>query len=115
MPEEGILDKIKLFLGIKGQEEDAVLGVVLESVEEAILNYCNLQELPEGLYYTVVRMAIDVYRNECPGEKEIFQGVSSVSVGDTKTSFASAGDAGYLSGVLKEYKRQLNRYRKVGF
>ncbi|MFQ9651215.1 MAG: hypothetical protein ACLRZZ_14165 [Enterocloster sp.] len=40
--------------------------------------------------------------------------VSSISEGDTSTSFTSAADA-LSGGILKDYQGQLNRYRKLGW
>ena len=45
------LERLKALLGIQPEEtgKDAVLAFVLDAVQETILNYCNLDELQEGL------------------------------------------------------------------
>ena len=90
------LGKIKALLGIPEADtsQDILLQFAMDDVRETILNYCNLDELPEGLTCTAYRMVI------------------SISEGDTSTSFTSAGDA-LAGGGLKDYQGQLNRYRRV--
>lgn len=107
------VNKLKGLLGIpKGDAtQDAALQFILEDVDETIRNYCHLKETPPGLANTVYRMAIDLYRGERPGTGDAPMTVSSMSEGDTSTSFKSTSDA-LKGGILKDYIRQLNRYRK---
>lgn len=108
------LAKIKELLGIAAKDapQDISLQFVLDCVEETVLNYCNLKELPEGLTNTCYRMAIDLYRYEKPSEAGVPLRVSAITEGDTSTSFSVLSDA--LKGtVLKDYTRQLNRYRRI--
>lgn len=113
MPEK--LETLKRFLGISGEEQDAMLEFILLDIEETVKNYCNLEEVPEGLQHTVLRMAVDVYRNEKPGEDGVPVTVKSISEGDTSTSFGTVETSGYVETVLKDYRKQLNRYRRVVF
>jgi len=57
-------------------------------------------------------MAMDIYRNEKPGETETPQRVSSAQIGDTSTSFGTVS-ASFTDSLMKNYKSSLNRYRKV--
>lgn len=108
------LGKLKALLGIPEVDtsQDVPLQFVLDDVRETILNYCNVEELPSGLINTAYRMAIDLYRHSRPGAAEAPVKVSSITEGNTSTSFASAADA-LQGGVLADYKGQLNRYRKL--
>lgn len=108
------LSVLKGLLGIDGDNntQDIPLQFILDDVEETILNYCNLEELPAGLMNTAYRMAIDLYRYDQPGTGSAPVAVSSISEGDTSTSFTSAADA-LAGGILKDYCGQLNRYRKL--
>lgn len=110
------LGKLKKLLGIADADvsQDDSLEFIIEDVRETILNYCNLEELPKGLANTAYRMAIDLYRCDRPGEGSAPVNVSSISRGDTSTSFTSAADA-LSGGLLKDYREQLNRYRKIGW
>lgn len=108
------LGKLKGLLGIPKEDSsrDTILEFVMGDVEETVLNYCNLEELPSGLQSTVYRMAVDLFRGEKLGSEEAAARVTSISVGDTATTFANAADA-LNGGVLKNYQSQLNRYRKL--
>ncbi len=110
------IGKLKSLLGIAmgDTSRDIPLQFVLDDVRETILNYCNLKDMPQGLVNTAYRMAIDLYRYEQPGEGSAPTAVSSISEGDTSTSFINAANA-LQGGVLKDYKAQLNRYRKPGW
>ena len=94
--------------------QNVALQFLMEDVDETIRNYCNLKAVPAGLTSTSYRMAIDLYRYERPGDGEAPARVSSISEGDTSTSFTSAADA-LSGGILKDYQGQLNRYRKLGW
>lgn len=105
--------KLKALLGLtEEQEQEPALLFIMDNVREMILNYCSLEELPEGLNNTAYRMAVDLYRAEAIGEKEAALTVASVSEGDTGTSFGSSSDQ-IRGTILKNYQEQLNRYRRM--
>ena len=108
------LERLKELLGMKPGEtdNDAVLVFTMDTVQETILNYCNLDELPDGLVHTAYRMAVDLYRYEHPGEAAAPVMVKSISEGDTSTGFGDASEA-LKDSILKNYRTQLNRYRKL--
>lgn len=95
---------------------DNILDFILADVEEVIKNYCNVEEMPEGLEQTAYRMAVDLYRNENIGQEESASGpVSSLTEGDTSVSFRQYADEHFKDTVLKSYKPVLNRYRRILF
>lgn len=108
------LGKLKGLLGIPEDDhsQDILLQFTMDDVEETIQNYCNLDTVPPGLVNTSYRMAMDLYRYDHPGDADAPVTVASISEGDTSTSFSSASDA-LAGGILKDYRGQLNRYRKV--
>lgn len=109
---------LKQLLGLPAEEtsQDPVLQFILEDVQETILNYCNIKELPEGLTNTAYRMAMDLYRNETIGQEEAAAGpASSLTEGDTSVSFRAHADESFSNTILKNYRPSLNRYRKVVF
>lgn len=110
------IKKLKELLGIPEEDrsQDIPLQFVMDDVEETIRNYCNQKTVPAGLLNTSYRMAMDLYRYDRPGDTDGAVTVSSVSEGDTSASFTSAADA-LEGGVLREYRGQLNRYRKLGW
>ena len=107
------LEKLKLLLGITEDSKDIILQFIIADVEESIMNFCNIEEVSEGLYMTAYRMAIDLYRNENLGDESNPLGsISSISEGDTSTSFRSNATE-FKDSLLKDYKKQLNKYRKL--
>ncbi|MGL5715041.1 MAG: phage head-tail connector protein [Paraclostridium sp.] len=107
--------KLKKLLGISEDDitKDAILEFVLEDAKETILNYCNIEEIPDGLNNTLTRMAIDLYRCENLGsESQSLGSISSISEGDTSVSYRSS-ETEFKDSILKDYKKQLNRYRKL--
>lgn len=110
------LAKLKALLGIEDDSKDVILEFVIADVEETIKNYCHVEEMPKGLVNTGYRMAMDLYRNGNIGSETAAVGaVSSISEGDTSTSFQQYVDANFKDTVLKNYKSSLNRYRKVAW
>lgn len=110
------LNKLKQLLGIdiEDKTQDTQLQFIISDVEETIKNYCHIEEVPSGLLNTSYRMAIDLYRNENLGHEESALGsVSSISEGDTSTSFKQTVDDNFKDTLLKNYKPQLNRFRKL--
>ncbi len=106
--------RIKELLGVSAENtsQDVSLTFIADIVKETVLNYCNLDTLPDGLKNTCIRMAVDLYRYEKPTESGVPLRVVSITEGDTATSFSVLNDA--LKGsILKDYKGQLNRYRRM--
>jgi hypothetical protein len=111
------LEALKPLLGlaVSDTSQDASLTFILGDVEEVIMNYCHIDELPEGLKYTAYRMAMDLYRNEGIGDADGAGGnVTSIKEGDTQVNFGSTKyEATFAASLLKNYTTQLNRYRKL--
>lgn len=113
-----LLDKLKLLLGISGEEQDVVLTFVLDAVTDLVLSYCNLDEIPPRLESVVVRMAADQVRSEGYGQAAAPQTAQSVTRGDVTVSYGSnASAAAEITGagksLLDDYRSQLNAFRKV--
>lgn len=110
------IEKLKQLLGIEDTSEDAALEFIIADVNEIIMNYCHVDEVPIGLLHTSYRMAMDIYRNEAIGQQDAAVGsVSSITEGDTTTSFRQYVDDNFKETLLKDYRRSLNAYRKVRF
>lgn len=109
------LDKLKQLLGIEltDTSKNFIIQFTIDDVQETILNYCHLDELPSGLINTAYRMSMDLYKNENLGSEETALGsISSISEGDTSTNFRSSASE-FKDSLLKDYKTQLNKYRKL--
>lgn len=107
------LETLKALLGITDDTKDVLLEFTISDVEEMIKNFCNIDEVPEGLFNTGYRMCIDLYRNENLGDESNPLGsISSISRGDTTTSFRSNATE-FKDSLLKNYQAQLIKYRKL--
>lgn len=109
------LEKLKKLLGIALEDgsKDFLLEFALEDVEQIVKDYCHIKEIPKELNTTVLKMAIDSYRNENLGEEESSLGsISSITEGDTTVSYRSAASE-FKDSLLNDYKAQLNKYRKL--
>ena len=111
------IEKLKNLLGIVSDEKDTVLSFILNDVQEIILNYCNLDELPSGLINTAYRMAIDIYQAENIGDEDSTTGdITSIKEGDTTINFGdinSSSTTMYTQSLLKNYAVQLRRFRRL--
>lgn len=109
------LEKLKKLLGmaLEDDSKDFLLEFSLEDVEQIVKDYCHIKEIPKELNTTVLKMAIDMYRNENLGEEENSLGsISSITEGDTSVSYRSAASE-FKDTLIKDYKSQLNKYRKL--
>lgn len=108
------MDMFFTFKKLIGKDEDEeVLLFILNSVEESVLAYCHRDDIPDGLKNTVIRMAVDMYKEERYGTAEDTGPVKSVSVGDTSTTFSTEKSTSYVDSLLKNYEKTLNHYRKL--
>ena len=118
------------------------LQMLVEEVELSILNYCNIDEVPEALKFVWANMVVDYWRYLCElatsnssSESETELGssttatmVTSIREGDTQISFAADpkssssntsydGNAHTMSGVLDSivlnYTDSLNKFRRI--
>lgn len=117
MMKEMELKKLKDLIGISKEDasKDVSLEFIMDSVKEIIMNYCNVDEIPDGLNTTAYRMALDIYQNDNVSAESKTGPVSSITEGDTTVSFdTSSGDA-FKDSLIKKYEAQLKRYRRVVF
>lgn len=112
---EQMLIRLKGLLGIdlEDKSKDAFVMFALEDAKDTILNYCHIEEIPQKLNTTIIKIALDIYRNENLGSEEESQGtVSSTSDGSTTVSFKKNED--YIkNSIVKDYTKTLNKFRKL--
>ena len=113
---ERIIDKVIMLLGkeeVTDQEKNLV-KFAINDAENKIKNYCNLEEVPQGLETTLIRLAVDLYRAEGYGSEELPRQVTSVKRGDVSTSFADTTKSESIeTDFLSKYNAQLNAFRKL--
>lgn len=107
------LEKLKQLLGIKDSDKDFILEFAIERVEDTIKNYCNIKEIPTELNNTVISMAMELYRIENFGSEEEGKDIKSIQVGDTTTTFETNKKIDISKELLKDYKAQLDPFRKL--
>ena len=72
----------------------------VNQVKEKVLAYTHQNELPQGLFHTIVSMV-----EELAGIREIVQ---TVKEGDVSITYARSAD-----DVVLSYKAELNKYRRM--
>lgn len=110
-----------------------VMDAAIDEVEQEILNYCSISEVPDALRFTVANMSIDLLEFEAEKNKlaasadlsEVdLADVSSLKVGDTSINIGESRQDGIrksklnshksnLDDILMNYRAQLNRYRRL--
>lgn len=109
------LGTLKTLLGVDGDESDGLLKLCLDITRRAILNYCNRDDLPPELDFTLCSMAADSYR-ECKARNssgDIVGNVSSISEDGRSISYAGM-DAVKASAEDRIAKNtELNRFKKL--
>ena len=115
---------------LKDMNDDDIL-LAIQEVEQAVKNYCNVYEVPEGLKFVVCNMAIDLlnYQDEVNSVDSsvpaaAINDVSSIKVGDvsitlgenssnTPRKSALKSHKANLDDVVLNYREQLNLFRRL--
>ncbi len=102
---------------VGGEADETILRFVLSKGQDMILNYCRLRELPDALENVLLNMCVDLYRAEQLGKAQVSGTVKSITEGDVSVTYGSATSASENKGMdfLKDYTKQLDRYRKAGW
>lgn len=113
-------------LGITVPDGDPLLGFICKSVEERVKNETNQQEIPAGLHYMAVEMAVGQYLSwkKDAGQLEGFDldaAVKSIQEGDTNITFAiGEGSAtpeqrlnNLINYLINGRTREFIRYRRL--
>lgn len=106
-------DKLAKLLGVA--DDNAYLEFALTDAKNIILGYCHIDTIPSRLETTCYRMAMDIFRNEKFGEDGELGRLSSLTEGDVSISYGQRYDEIFTASLLKNYKAQLNPFRKLVF
>jgi len=105
------LKNVKLMLGITDGGNDELLKLYIDMARQEILNYCNTRELPAALNYILVRMVVDVYREQNMVSDALDGGqVSNISEDGRRVDF-DTGSAAQL--VIAGMKNRLSGYPEL--
>lgn len=107
------LEELKLLLNIKDDGKDFILNFAIQRVEDTIKNHCNIKEIPEELNNIVLSMAMELYRIENFGSEKEGKDIKSIQVGDTTTKFETKTSKDISKELLKNYKAQIDPFRKL--
>lgn len=134
-----VTDIVKVKLGGCIRSEP-LLKITVDEIEQTILNYCNINEIPKELTYTFANMVVDLFRYEdefikattvsVEGEEEEAEpdvntgNINSIRVGDTTITFGSGSDTSIynknlrshqanLDTVVLDYESQLKKFRRL--
>ena len=134
-----VTDIVKVKLGVDTPSEP-LLKTTVDEIEQTILNYCNINEIPKELTYTFANMVVDLFRYEdefikattvsVEGEEEEAEpdvntgNINSIRVGDTTITFGSGSDTSIynknlrshqanLDTVVLDYESQLKKFRRL--
>lgn len=109
------ISTIKSMIGISDESLDAILRIYVATVTQSILNYCNIDELPSALNYTLCQMVADTY-NEMKsrsGTGSVVGNVSSISEDGRSVSFTNGSEFKVAIDDRISKTRELNRFKKL--
>lgn len=131
---ESVTEMARKKLLALGVDVPADLDISVEEVEQSILNYCNIFQVPAELKFTWVAMVVDLSRWEAsvkkaseasPSKSDTPTILSSLKEGDVTLGFSAdtssteyqARNAHKISNALDQvvlnYKDSLNRFRRL--
>ncbi len=77
-----MLERLKVKLGIKNNNDDELLLLYLEDAINYVLNYCHIAEVPKKLESTVIDIAV-VFYNKSGVEGQLSHSEGGISRGYT--------------------------------
>lgn len=86
------------------------LDYLLEEVVRRVLNYCNLDAIPDELDYTIARMA-DLALKQALGQLD--GEAKTIKVGDTSVSFDTDAATKALNSLMGDFEGELNEFRRL--
>lgn len=87
-------------------EPTALIELDIARVTQQVKNYCNLEEIPEALNFTIADMVVDLQRARMGDNLTI----TDVDMGDTSYSFSTDNA---IDGLVKDYQANLNAFRRL--
>ncbi|MCM1121825.1 MAG: phage head-tail connector protein [Ruminococcus flavefaciens] len=103
---EEMLYKIKLRLGLKGEdtEHDEVLRLMLEDAVMVIMVFCNRDVFPVQLEYVARQMVVNAFY------KENGENISSIKRGDTQITYTETISR---EDMTQEHRDLCCKYRRI--
>lgn len=99
-----MLGQIKLILNIDNEAYDEILELMIEDAIMAVLNYCNIKDLPKQLELVVREIVANSFNTQLEGN------VSSIKRGDTQINYSNTID---INSFSDKQKSSMNRFRRI--
>lgn len=112
-----MLENIKLILNLTDDKYDQLIMLYLAKVETMVVDYCNVNELTEGLRSFIEDKVISIMKPLTTGGTQNTGEIKSISRGDTKIEYnvgdvtVSTSSGASLSSSDKEFLKQYRRAR----
>ena len=122
---ELIIDEVKRRLGLDVNDttHNYLIGTYVDEAGLRIMNYCNISVIPDALSYTWVAMVasalsaeqINVLRPPVESEDEFEMKIGDTSIKPSGSSSAAptSPTVTVIDEVLRDYKAELNSFRKL--
>lgn len=109
-----LVQTVRMLLG-SASPSNEVVKFWVESTKSMILNYCNLETLPDELNTLVVEITTLRIQSNSQGVGKGTRVVASVTDGSQSVSYSNVGQKSITSDedILNNYKAQLNRFRRL--
>jgi hypothetical protein len=126
---ESVIKRLESFGYILKPNDEYALGFVLEKIKLDILNFCNIQELPDELIYVAIDMVCGEFLLEKKSTGNInlndidlnSVAIKSISEGDTSVSYATENTQDALQKLdgliqsLLDNKKYLYKFRRLAW
>lgn len=112
-----MLENIKLILNLTDYEHDNIILLYLSKVETMVIEYCNINELTEGLESFIEDKVVSIMKSTISGGTQNTGEIKSISRGDTKIEYnvgeavVSTSNGATLTSSDKEFLKQYRRAR----
>lgn len=105
---------VKTRLGITDEVSDGLIDSYADELEQRILHYCNIEEVPVGLKFVWASMTVELFAARhptAPAVVALFGKTIEISAGDTTTK--TTINKGRIDAIVTSYASDLDHYRKL--
>ena len=111
-----MLENIKLILNITDDEHDNMIMLYLSKVSTMVVEYCNVNDLTEGLKSFIEDKVVSIVKPIITGGTQNTGEIKSISRGDTKIEYnvgdvVETSNGATLTSSDKEFLKQYRRAR----
>ena len=111
-----MLENIKLILNITDDKHDNLILLYLAKVETMVVEYCNINELSQGLESFIEDKVVSIVKPIITGGTQNTGEIKSISRGDTKIEYnvgdvVETSNGATLTSTDKEFLKQYRRAR----